>query len=234
MCNNYKPSEIDIIRSLYRVDSAGEDEYPRETWPDYAAPIVRNTADGGRECVLANFGFVPKRRQPAGVSFDTTNARSETVGQKRTFGKYWHAAQLCLAPAQSLFEPNYEANPKKSTRYRIWLKDEADFAIAGLWRSWDARVADNMPAVNSFTMLTVNADEHPLMRRMHAPGKEKRSVVIVPRDRWDDWLDCRDPEAARSFLTLYPAELMDTAPAPRAPRSAKPQPNADTPSGELF
>ena len=60
-------------------------------------------------------------------------------------------------------------------------------------------MADNMPAVNSFTMLTVNADEHPLMRRMHAPGKEKRSVVIVPRDRWDDWLDCRDPEAARSF-----------------------------------
>ncbi len=110
MCNNYKPSEIDLIRSLYRVDSAGEDEYPRETWPDYAAPIVRNTADGGRECVLANFGFVPKRRQPAGVSFDTTNARSETVGQKRTFAKYWHAAQLCLVPAQSLFEPCYEAD----------------------------------------------------------------------------------------------------------------------------
>ncbi len=141
MCNNYKPSEIDIIRSLYRVDSAGEDEYPRETWPDYAAPIVRNTADGGRECVLANFGFVPKRRQPAGVSFDTTNARSETVGQKRTFGKYWHAAQLCLAPAQSLFEPNYEVQseeehsvPNLGSRTRRILRSQA-YGAPGM-RAW--------------------------------------------------------------------------------------------------
>ncbi|MCL6469854.1 MAG: SOS response-associated peptidase family protein, partial [Ralstonia sp.] len=106
MCNNYKPSEIDRIHSLYRIDVAGVDDYPRETWPDYAAPIVRQRADGVRECVIANFGFVPKRRLPPGKSFDTTNARSETVGQKPTFAKYWRAAQLCLVPAQALFEPN--------------------------------------------------------------------------------------------------------------------------------
>ncbi|WP_428984161.1 SOS response-associated peptidase family protein [Ralstonia psammae] len=166
---------------------------------------------------------MPKRRLPPGVSIDTTNARSKTVGEKPTFAKFWKAGQLCLVPARSIYEPNYEADPKKSRRYKIWLKDGPDFANAGLWRAWDAR-ADGLPPGYSFTMLTVNADEHPLMRRMHAPNKEKRSIVIVPRDHWDDLRDCRDPEVARTFLSLYPAELMDTAPRPR--RAAK-QPASD-------
>jgi hypothetical protein len=67
-------------------------------------------------------------------------------------------------PATAVYEPNYEADPTKSTRYRIWVQDEPAFAIAGLWRSWP-------DGLHSFTMLTLNADNHLLMRRMHAPGK---------------------------------------------------------------
>lgn len=218
MCNNYEPSELDRINALFRT-AAEHFSYRPETYPDYDAPIVRRAAHGEHECVLANFGFVPKRRQPPGVRYDTTNARSETLGEKPTWAKYWKASQLCLVPARSIFEPNYEADPSKSTRFRIWLRNESDFAIAGLWREWGARPDGLAPSV-SFTMLTVNADPHPLMRRMHAPNKEKRSVVIVPRVQWDDWLACDDPEVARTFLTLYPADEMDTAPAPRPPRAA--------------
>ncbi len=69
-------------------------------------------------------------------------------------------------------------------------------------------------------MLTVNAENHPIMRRMHAPNKEKRSIVIVPRAQWDDWLACRDPEVARSFLSLYPAEKMVAEPAPIKTKAA--------------
>ena len=61
-------------------------------------------------------------------------------------------------------------------------------------------------------------DGHDLMRRMHAPGKEKRGVVIVPRAEWGSWLACRDPEVPRSFLRLLPSELLDTEPAPLAPK----------------
>ncbi|WP_454744091.1 SOS response-associated peptidase family protein [Cupriavidus necator] len=122
-------------------------------------------------------------------------------------------------PASALFEPNYESGPK-SVRYRIWARDQENFAIAGLWRDWP-------DGFTSWTMLTVNAENHPLMRRMHAPGKEKRSVVILHRDQWDDWLNCSDPEVARTFLNLYPADLMDTEPAPRASRKSKPQQASD-------
>lgn len=211
MCNNYRPTQKQLLRDVYGVVPPSLDWKP-ETWPDYQAPIIRADAEGQRDCVLANFGMVPKDRIPPGVKrFDTTNARSETIGERRTFSGPWKAGQLCLVPMESFYEPNYEHGPK-SVRYRIWLKGEPTFAIAGLWRDWP----DGM---FSLTMLTVNAGQHPVMKRMHAPGKEKRSIVIVPREGWDDWLLCRDTEMARSFLGLYPADRMEAETAPVPPRS---------------
>ncbi|WP_420869402.1 SOS response-associated peptidase family protein [Cupriavidus necator] len=66
------------------------------------------------------------------------NARSETVGEERSFSGPRKKSQLCLIPAAAVYEPNYEAGPK-STRYRIWLPDEPAFGIAGLWRGWGTR-----------------------------------------------------------------------------------------------
>ncbi|WP_202423752.1 hypothetical protein [Duganella margarita] len=57
---------------------------------------------------------------------------------------------------------------------------------------------------HSFTQLTINADEHPLIKRFHKPDEEKRALVILPQAEWDDWLDCTDPEYARSFLRPLP------------------------------
>lgn len=210
MCTNYAPVQRELLREIFGVEPPAEVWKP-ETWKDYAAPIVRANRDGWHESILATFGMIPRTRIPEGVKpFDTMNARSETVGEKRSFSGAWKKGNLALIPAVAVYEPNYEADPKKSTRYKIWIRDEPAFAIAGLWRDWpDGAV--------SFTMLTVNADHHPLMRRMHAPGKEKRSVVIVPRSQWSDWLTCREPEVARSFMSLYPADSMETAPAPKAP-----------------
>ncbi|PZX32076.1 putative SOS response-associated peptidase YedK [Cupriavidus phytorum] len=218
MCTNYAPVQRQILREIFGVEPPPADWKP-ETWPDYAAPIVRADGAGRRDSVLASFGLVPRSRIPPGVRpYDTMNARSETVGEKRTFSGPWKKGQLCLIPATAVYEPNYEAGPK-STRYRIWLPGEPAFGIAGLWRDWP-------DGAYSFTMLTVNADKHPVMNRMHAPGKEKRSVVIVPRQQWNDWLACRDPEVARTFMTLFPPEAMATEPAPIVRRTKEPPPTA--------
>jgi hypothetical protein len=53
-------------------------------------------------------------------------------------------------------------------------------------------------------MLTVNPAEHPLMNRFHKPDSEKRSLVIVPRDAYADWLSCKSTEEARTCLNLFP------------------------------
>jgi putative SOS response-associated peptidase YedK len=174
-----------------------------ETWKDYGAPIVRRGADGQRQALLASYGMVPRKRIPPGVRpFDTMNARDETVGQLRSFSGAWKKSQLCLVPMTAFYEPNYESG--KPVRWGIGMADQSMFAVAGLWREWDGEAEPE----HSFTQLTINADEHPLMRRFHKPDDEKRSLVVVPQKEWDDWLGGTDPEFARSFLRPYPAERM--------------------------
>ena len=111
------------------------------------------------------------------------------------------------------FEPCYESG--KPIRWEIGMADGAPFAVAGLWREWTEKDGSKSLA---FTQLTVNADEHPLMRRFHKPGDEKRALVVVPFDEYDTWLNCRNTEMARSFFTLYPAEKMTSREAPVPPR----------------
>lgn len=65
-------------------------------------------------------------------------------------------------------------------------------------------------------MLTVNATDHPLMRLFHKPGDERRTVVILSVERYDDWLRGR-PEQAQARMRQFPAEQM-TADEPTAGR----------------
>ena len=109
-------------------------------------------------------------------------------------------------------------------RWRIRLAGSEPTAIAGLWRAWEE--PDGAPSL-SFTMLTLNADEHALMRCFHKPGDEKRSVVIIRPHEYEDWLSCRSTDEARSFLQLYPAEEMHAEPFPLPPRASKTKPTDD-------
>ncbi len=79
-------------------------------------------------------------------------------------------------------------------------------------------------------MLTINADEHPLMRRFHKPGDEKRSVVVVPPERWQDWLYA-DEQQARALLQPFDPEQFTAETAPRpAAKAAKDQVVKDDPA----
>lgn len=59
----------------------------------------------------------------------------------------------------------------------------------------------------------VNADGHAVTGRTHRPNDEKRSVVILRAADYDEWLQMTNVEAARSTLTLYPADEMLAEPA---------------------
>ena len=145
------------------------------------------------------------------------NARVETVGERRSFSGAWKKQQLALISCEAFYEPNYETG--KAVRWRIGMADDSPFAIAGLWREW----AEQEGKAWSFTMLTVNAAEHPLMSRFHKPGDEKRLVVIVPPDEYSNWLASRSTDEARSFLNLFPPNAMHAEPKLAPPRAAKPK-----------
>ena len=82
--------------------------------------------------------------------------------------------------------------------------------MADIWRVWQVVQGYTF----SFSQLTINADTHPLLRRMHKPGDEKRSLVIVSPDDYDTWLGCKDPELARAYLVQQHAERLVGAPRP--------------------
>ena|SRR5450830_759099 len=211
MCISYQATKPIVLADTFNATVPDNLSWPDEVWQDYAAPII--TGDGNTRTVsVASYGMVPKRHIPDGVKkFTTMNARSETLGAKRSYSMPWREGQLCLVPMNQYYEPNWETG--KHERWKIGMADGSPFAVAGLWRTWDE--PDGTTA-QSFTQLTINADDHLLMRRFHRPGDEKRSLVIVPPDAWDDWLGCRNPELARSFLRLYRAELMEAHPAPKS------------------
>ena len=64
-------------------------------------------------------------------------------------------------------------------------------------------------------MLTINATDHPLMKRFHKPDDEKRSVVVLDDDDWDAWLTAKTEADVRSFLRLFDPEIMTASADPR-------------------
>ncbi len=221
MCVNYTPTRHEKLAYFARTGKDLDDYWP-ETWQDYQAPIVKLDQEREREVVLASYGMVPQNHLPEGVRFSTMNARLETIAEKRSYARAWRLAQRCLVPMSAFFEPNYESG--KAERWRIGVKAEgehaaypsdtatqAEFAVAGLYHSWQ----DPQGQLQfSFTQITINADQHPLMQRFHKPGDEKRSLVILPPEHYDDWLSDPQQEFARALLTLYPALNMWAEPAP--------------------
>ena len=227
MCTSYEANPNDAW-DVFSLFPRPDFDYKPEIYKDYFAPVFRRGGESF-ETVPAPFGIVPRRHIPPGVKvFDTMNARSESVEQKRSFSTAWKNLQLCLIPCRTFYEPNYETG--KAVRWTIGTANGDPLAIAGLWRQWtEADGSQNL----AFTMLTVNSDVHPLMRRFHKPGDEKRSVVIVPPERYADWLKCQSTDEARSFLRLYPAEAMHAEPFPLAPREPKTAP-PESDQGQLL
>jgi putative SOS response-associated peptidase YedK len=215
MCANYVPvTDPQRLRDHFGVAAAGP--VPGETWPGYAAPFVRRTrtARGSeREAAIGLFGLVPFWSKDPTIGRRTYNARAETVADKPSFRDAWRQGRRAIVPAEAIFEPCWESG--RAVRWRIARGDGAPMGLAGLWGAW--RSPDGAELL-SFTMLTVNADGHELMRRFHAPDDEKRMVVVLDEGDYDAWLDA-SPQRMRELLRRWPADALAAEPAPRPPRA---------------
>lgn len=142
----------------------------------------------------------------------TYNARSETVSEKPSYRNSWSKGQHCIVPTMSFFEPDWRSG--KSVPTQIGKADGMPMGIAGLWDRW---TSPDGALVFSFTMLTINATDHPVMNRFHRPEDEKRMVVILPEDQYDAWLDAK-PTESMAFMQPYPAEAMIATPTAENPQ----------------
>lgn len=212
MCTNFTPTK----KNQWVKDSFGVDlptDYPTETYPGFAAPIVVKSHQTERvACGLAKFGLIPGWAKDDKISRHTYNARSETAVEKPSYRAAWRQRQYGLVLLENFFEPSYDSG--KAVRWRIGLASGEAFGIACLWDRWTNPSTGEL--VVSFSMLTVNADAHPVMKQFHKLGDEKRTPVIIPPELHMAWLGAT-PQHAASFMSW---QHMPALKAEEAPRSA--------------
>lgn len=209
MCTNFTPTK----QAQWAKENLGVDlplGFPEETYPGYAAPLVVKSHQSGRvACGSARFGLIPGWAKDEKISRHTYNARSETVSEKPSYRTAWRQRQFGLVLVDDFYEPRYESG--KPVRWQIQLASGDPFAIACLWDRWKEPATDEW--VVSFSMLTVNADEHPVMRQFHKSGDEKRTPVVIAPHLYHQWLSADTDQATQLMTWTHMPELM-AMPAP--------------------
>lgn len=213
MCANYHPvTARDRMLECFGVRRPDSELPPEMAFPLSIAPFIVRAQDRiemERDLHVGQFGLLPFWAKELAFGRKTYNARSETAHEKPSFKDSWAKGRRCIVPAEAIFEPNWDTG--KAVRWRISRRDGKPMGIAGLWGVW--RDKQTGKELLSFTMLTINADDHALMKRFHRPGEEKRMVVILDEAEYDAWLDCPS-ERMKTFMRAYPAERLEAEPAP--------------------
>ena len=214
MCSHYDP----LIHPQRLADHFGVSDLPLDLkpslWPGYLGPFVRrhpltevgDAAVPERELLVGSFGLIPHWSKDTTIARHTYNARTETVHEKPSYRDAWRQRRHCIIPAEAFYEPDWRSGKAISTRIR--RADGKPLGIAGLWSAWRQPSGETL---HSYTMLTINADSHPLMRQFHKPDDEKRMVVILNEADYGAWLTAGEVER-RTLLAPFPAEQLVAEP----------------------
>jgi putative SOS response-associated peptidase YedK len=188
--------------------------------------------NGECEVVLMRWGLIQaKAADPdAFKTFSTTNARAETILDKAIWkGPFEHSRCLVLlngfyewlqrpslprptpieAGERGLFgdiavREKPPTKPKAGSRpvYRFEMPDGAPYALAGLFSEWRPRRGDSRPPLDTFSIVTTEANE------LTDPIHDRMPVILHPRD-YDRWLnDYDDSRPPLDLLRPYESEGM--------------------------
>lgn len=156
-------------------------------------------------------GLVQWSAKTPKLTYSTNNARAEQLAPKATFKHLWARGHRCVIPAWSFDELNWETG--KNVWWRFRRADGQMWGLAGLWNTWTDKSSGEIG--ETYTMLTLNADHHPLMPRMHKPDpklgpdqRDKRSVMAIESVDLETWLTGPHDNAAK-LLRLAPVECFD-------------------------
>ena len=215
MCNRYvSPEEAEIERA-WHIGRAN----PLRWWDDHVfprgcGPFIRravNDAGYSLELVAGQWGLIPHFAKAAKLPYSTHNARSEELAAKPAYRTAWAKGQRCILPASSFDEPYWGTG--KNTWWRFHRADGLPWGLAGLWAVWVDRATNEVH--ESYSMLTVNADDHPIMGRMHKPDpklpadkQDKRSVIAIEAGDVDQWLAGTMEEATKLLRPPEPETMV--------------------------
>jgi putative SOS response-associated peptidase YedK len=220
MCTRYISPQTGDIERHWHIGARTPAPWARDMFPGYAGPFIRaEKHSGAPELVVGQWGLIPWFAKERKLKFPTSNARSEELAQKASYKHPWARGQRCIIPALAFFEPNWESG--KHVPWCFKQAGGAPWGLAGLFNTWADPATGEL--VESYTLLTLNADAHPLMSRMHKPDpkraphlQDKRSVVPVALADVHTWLTAPQADAAH-LVRLAPADAFDGGPWGAAP-----------------
>jgi putative SOS response-associated peptidase YedK len=196
VCGRYATSRsgVDLSALFEATDEVPGLEADYNVAPTDPVPIVRmsKSDDGPAERLLssARWGLLPHWAKDARAGARMINARSETVATASAFAPSF-AKRRCLIPADGWYEWMKVSDGGKQPYYMTPM-DGRVVVFAGLWSVWgpDRLITCSIvtaPAVNDLTLV------------------HDRMPLVLPEDRWDDWLNAPADEA---LLAPTPAEMV--------------------------
>ncbi|MEU4238082.1 SOS response-associated peptidase [Actinoplanes sp. NPDC026619] len=171
MCGRYATtrSEADLSDLFDAVDVT---EGLGPSWnvaPTDPVPLVR-ISDDQKVLDTARWGLIPHWAKDARGGAKMINARSETVATSPAFAPSF-ARRRCLVPADGWFE--WVRTGKQRQAFYMTPADGSVLAFAGIWAPWESQ--------RTCSVLTAAARGG--LERVH-----DRMPLILPPDRWADWL----------------------------------------------
>lgn len=199
MCGRFAQfSPDDVIIDDFDIE---DDEAPDLPFNYNIAPtqIVKTVLkEKGNRIVPLKWGLVTVWSQ--GKNFSLINVRDDSIREKKTFHKNFERNR-CIIPADGFYE--WKKDAKQKIPYFIHFKSSQLMAFAGLYNvleGKDNRVEEGKE-IRSVAIITTGANT--LMKGIH-----DRMPVILPKNRWEEWLDNGqfDHDKLLAFLEPYGAE----------------------------
>jgi putative SOS response-associated peptidase YedK len=190
------------------VDSLGENYNVAPTHDVYGI-VAPRSVDSGQSGAIAqleafHWGLIPSWAKDRKIASRMINARSETLSEKPAFKGLFKKKRLIL-PMDGFYEwragsrdgpLNAKGKPLKQPLF-INRIDGEPMAVAGLWSAWKDPADASGRWLHTATIITTAANE--TMSAVH-----DRMPVLVPRERWDDWLDPTNDDVA-TFNEIFEA-----------------------------
>ncbi len=162
--------------------------------PSQKLPVITN--NDPEKLNYFKWGLVPFWSSDPKIGFKLINARAENILEKPSF-KTAFSQRRCLIPANGFFE--WKKQGKQKIPYRIFLKTEEIFAIAGIWEAWKDTEGT---VLNSFSIITTSPNK--LMQDIHS-----RMPVILNQHDEQAWLFEKDETYLKNLLQPFDASKMD-------------------------
>lgn len=180
MCNLYSITKgQQAIREFAgaTLDATGNLASMPGVFPDYAAPVVRNTPNG-RELTMMRWGFPPPPNIGSAPITNVRNVRSP-------YWRGWLKPEWRVVVPATSFSEYEDTKPRKTPVWFALDESRPLFAFAGIWRPWTGtrKKAEGDMEHRLFSFLT--CEPNAVVGPIHPKAMP---VILTTQDEIETWM----------------------------------------------